>query len=329
MAVYTDITEPQLAEFLDRYEIGALSSYKGIAEGVENSNFLLRTTDGIYILTLYEKRVNRGDLPFFVGLMEHLAERGLSCPLPVHDKAGQSLGELAGRPAAIFTFLEGMWTRRPGAEHCRAVGTAMAQLHESARSFPLTRANGLSLSDWRPLFEACDGRADEVQNGLGREISAELDTLEAAWPDDLPKGIIHADLFPDNVFFLSGRLSGLIDFYFACNDLLAYDIAITLGAWCFEADGSYNVTKGRALLEGYAAVRPLEQAEYEALPMLCRGASMRFLLTRLYDWLNVPDDSFVTKKDPREYLKRLRFHRSVRDAAEYGLERAQVTVQSK
>ncbi|MEX6508093.1 homoserine kinase [Jiella sp. M17.18] len=325
MAVYTDVSEPQLSAFLAGYDLGDLKSYKGIAEGVENSNFVLKTGEATYILTLYEKRVNRGDLPFFVGLMEHLAEGGLSCPLPVRDRAGETLGELAGRPAAIFTFLEGMWTRRPGAEHCRAVGAEMARMHAIAGSFALTRRNGLALSDWRPLFDSCGGRADAVEPGLGAEIAAELDFLEANWPADLPAGVIHADLFPDNVFFLAGELSGLIDFYFACNDLLAYDLAIGLCAWCFEPDGSYNVTKGRALVEGYAGVRPLTEAEIEAFPVLCRGASIRFLLTRLYDWLTVPDDSFVTKKDPREYLKKLRFHRGIAAAAQYGFDIARAT----
>ncbi|NDV85960.1 homoserine kinase [Aurantimonas aggregata] len=325
MAVYTDISEIQLADFLTDYGLGALLSYKGIAEGVENSNFLLRTEAGTFILTLYEKRVNRDDLPFFVGLMEHLAERGISCPLPVHTKAGEALGELAGRPGAIFTFLEGMWTRRPTADHCRAVGRAMAGMHAAAGDFGLRRENGLSLGEWRPLFESCGDRVDEIEPGLAAAIDEELAFLEANWPADLPDGIIHADLFPDNVFFLAGELSGLIDFYFACNDLLAYDLAIGLCAWCFEADGSFNVTKGRGLIEGYASVRPLSAAEVAALPILCRGASMRFMLTRLYDWLNVPEGSFVTKKDPREYLRKLRFHRAVASAAEYGFDIDRVT----
>ncbi|WP_102959897.1 homoserine kinase [Mangrovicella endophytica] len=320
MAVYTDVAEPQLAEFLSAYDLGRLLSYKGIAEGVENSNFLLRAEGGTFILTLYEKRVNRSDLPFFIGLMEHLAGRGLSCPLPVRTKAGEALGELAGRPAALFTFLEGMWTRRPGAEHCRQVGTALAHLHAAAADFPLTRRNGLSLPDWRPLFDLCRARADEVEAGLAAEINAELGFLEANWPASLPTGVIHADLFPDNVFFLGGELSGLIDFYFACNDILAYDLVIGLTAWCFEPDGSYNVTKGRGMIEAYRAVRPLMEAEVAALPILARGASIRFLLTRLYDWLTVPDDSFVTKKDPREYLRKLRFHRHAKSAADYGLD---------
>ncbi|MEO9786655.1 MAG: homoserine kinase [Aurantimonas coralicida] len=325
MAVYTDVSEPQLAEFIGAYDIGELLSYKGIAEGVENSNFLLRTTAGTYILTLYEKRVNRSDLPFFVGLMEHLAERGLSCPLPVHTRAGESLGELSGRPAAIFTFLEGMWTRRPAPQHCRAVGAALAGMHGKAADFPLHRRNGLAVADWRPLFESCGDRVDGIEAGLAAEIGAELDFVEANWPADLPKGVIHADLFPDNVFFLSGELSGLIDFYFACNDLLAYDLAIAVCAWCFEQDGSFNITKGRALIGGYASVRPLSAAELAALPVLCRGAALRFLLARLYDWLTVPDDSFVTKKDPMEYLGKLRFHRSVKSVSDYGYDDERVT----
>ncbi|RFC64302.1 homoserine kinase [Fulvimarina endophytica] len=318
MAVYTEVGETELFEFMAGYDIGQVLSYKGIAEGVENSNFLLRTTGGTFILTLYEKRVNAGDLPYFLGLMQYLAGHGLSCPLPVTRRDGETLGELAGRPAAIFTFLEGMGARRPMPAHCRAVGEAMARLHAIGQGFPMHRANGLSMPTWRPLFQSCPDRVDTVEAGLSREILSELDHLEARWPTGLPAGVIHADLFTDNVFFLAGDLSGIIDFYFACNDLLAYDIAITLCAWCFEPDGSFNLTKGAALLSGYQSVRPLEEAEVAALPLLCRGAAMRFLLTRLYDWLTVPDGSFVTKKDPREYLRKLRFHRTVASAGEYG-----------
>ena len=319
MAVYTDVSEPELAAFLAPYGLGALLSYKGIAEGVENSNFLVRTETGTFILTLYEKRVDRNDLPFFIGLMEHLAARGLSCPLPVETKTGERLGELAGRPAAVFTFLEGMWTRRPNAGQCREVGAALAGMHKNAADFALPRPNALSVGAWRPLAEACGPDADEVEPGLAAEIARDLDQLEADWPTHLPTGVIHADLFQDNVFFLGGKLSGLIDFYFACNDILAYDLAICLCAWCFEQDGAFNVTKGKAMIEGYQAVRPLSADEIAALPVLAKGAAMRFLLTRLYDWLNVPDDSFVTKKDPREYLRKLRFHRGVASAADYGL----------
>ena len=319
MAVYTDVGEAELSAFLARYDLGALLSYKGIAEGVENSNFLVRTEAGTFILTLYEKRVNRDDLPFFIGLMEHLAAEGLSCPLPVPPREGEVLGELAGRPGALFTFLEGMWTRRPNAEQCREVGAALAGMHKATQGFALRRPNALSVESWRPLFEGCGPRADDVEPGLSDEILRELGVLEAAWPSDLPTGVLHADLFPDNVFFLQGRLSGLIDFYFACNDILAYDLAICLCAWCFEQDGAFNVTKGRAMIEGYRAVRPLSPDELGALPILARGAAMRFLLTRLYDWIHIPETSFVTKKDPREYLRKSRFHRQVQSVAEYGV----------
>lgn len=319
MAVYTDITEAELREFLEPYDLGELLSYRGIAEGVENSNFLLHTSNGHYILTLYEKRVERNDLPFFLGLMEHLAQKGLNCPLPVHRRDGVVLGEVAGRPAAVITFLEGMWPRRPTAQHCRAVGAAAAQLHLAGRDFTHSRKNALSVDGWRPLWNQSAGRADEVEAGLAAEVEADLSLMEDGWPEALPSGVIHADLFPDNVFFLGDTLSGVIDFYFACNDLFAYDVAACLNAWCFERDGSFNATKGMAWLSGYESVRPLTQAEADALPLLAHGAALRFFLTRLYDWLNVPDGAMVVKKDPMEYLRYMRFHRKVGSASEYGL----------
>jgi homoserine kinase type II len=319
MAVYTDVSDDQLADFIAGYDLGRLVSCKGIAEGVENSNFLLRTTAGTFILTLYEKRVNPADLPFFLGLMDHLAARGITCPQPVRARSGEALGTLAGRPATIVTFLDGMWAKRPGVSHCGAVGAALADLHDAGRDFALTRTNALSLPSWRPLFEQSRARADEVMPGLAAETEADLAALEAGWPSGLPAGVIHADLFNDNVFFLDGRLSGLIDFYFACNDFLAYDLAICLNAWCFEPDFSFNLTKGRALLAGYTRRRPLGRDEAAALPVLARGSAMRFMLTRLHDWLTTPPDALVTKKDPLEYLRKMRFHRQVTDAAGYGM----------
>ena len=319
MAVYTDITEDDLKRFLSQYDVGELTSYKGIAEGVENSNFLLHTTPDPLILTLYEKRVEKSDLPFFLGLMQHLAARGLSCPLPLPRKDGALLGELSARPAALISFLEGMWLRKPQAKHCREVGRALAELHLAGEGFSLTRPNALSLDGWTLLWQKSADRADEVEKGLQDEVSSELDFLSAHWPRDLPAGVIHADLFQDNVFFLGDRLSGLIDFYFACNDLLAYDVSICLNAWCFEKDGAYNITKGMALLEGYRAVRPLSDEEMAALPVLSRGSALRFFLTRLYDWLTTPAGALVVKKDPLEYLRKLRFHRQISSVAEYGL----------
>ncbi|BBE72233.1 homoserine kinase [Oharaeibacter diazotrophicus] len=319
MAVYTEITDDDLAGFLAGYDLGRALSCKGIAEGVENSNYLLRTERGTFILTLYEKRTREEDLPFFLGLMQHLAARGITCPQPVKARDGGALGRIAGRPATIVTFLDGVWVKRPGVSHCRQVGEALAALHDAGADFAIPRANALTVGDWRPLFELSKPRADEVLPGLAAEIEAELDHLEAHWPRDLPRGVIHADLFCDNVFFLGGQLSGLIDFYFACNDFLAYDLAICLNAWCFEPDHAFNATKGRAMLSGYLAKRPLSEAETAALPLLARGSAMRFLLTRLYDWLTTPEGALVKKKDPLEYLRKLRFHRGVASIAAYGL----------
>ncbi len=320
MAVYTDVAAEEVAAFLSAYDLGDLLAYKGIAEGVENSNFLLHTSRGYFILTLYEKRVAANDLPFFLGLMEHLAARGLTCPQPVKNRKGETLGRLAGRPAAIVTFLDGMWIRRPTATHCAGLGHALAELHLAGADFGMKRANALSVQGWRALYETAKPRADGVQAGLHAAIAAELDVLEKSWPRDLPQGVIHADLFPDNVFFLGDQLSGLIDFYFACTDTLAYDVAICLNAWCFELDHSYNVTKGRALLQAYATKRKLSAAERAALPLLARGAATRFLLTRLVDWLEVPAGALVRPKDPLEYHRKLRFHQAVTSVRDYGID---------
>ncbi len=321
MAVYTEVSDEPLNAFLALYDLGEVVSFKGIAEGVENSNFLLRTTRGQFILTLYEKRVDAADLPFFVGLMEHLSERGVTCPQPVRNRAGAALGTLAGRPAAIVTFLDGIWIRRPNVRHCGELGEAMARMHLAGSDFPLRRANALSLAGWPPLFHAAEERADSVAPRLREESAAELAFLEARWPSGLPSGVIHADLFNDNVFFLGERLSGLIDFYFACNDAFAYDLAICLSAWCFELDNSFNVSKGQSLITAYQRVRRLEEAEVAALPLLARGAALRFMLTRLVDWLNVPPGAKVAPKNPLEYRDKLRFHQRVKSAGDYGLMR--------
>jgi homoserine kinase type II len=322
MAVYTDVAVEDLDRFLADYDVGKLMSYKGIAEGVENSNFLVHAGSANYILTLYEKRVAAIDLPFFLGLMEHLAAKGLTCPQPVKNKHGKMLGQLAGRPAALVTFLEGMWLRRPAPPNCAAVGEALAKLHLAGADFKMQRKNALSVESWRGLYEQAKSGSDKVHFGLGKEIAAEVDALEKSWPRGLPQGVIHADLFPDNVFFLGGELSGLIDFYFACTDTLAYDIAICLNAWCFEADHSYNVTKGRALLKAYDKVRTLSNEERAALPVLARGAALRFLLTRLVDWLAVTPGALVKPKDPLEYFRKLRFHQAVKSASDYGFDGA-------
>lgn len=319
MAVYTEVSDEDLTAFLGQYDLGEVTSFKGIAEGVENSNFLLRMTSGSYILTLYEKRVRREDLPYFVGLMEHLSSKGIDCPVPLHGRDGDNLRELCGRPAAIVTFLDGLSPRRIQPNQCRLLGEAMAHMHLAGSSFDMQRANNLSLPGWRPLFESSAAHAGDVQAGLAEALDQELTFLESQWPHGLPSGVIHADLFPDNVFFLGDRLSGIIDFYFACNDFFAYDLAICLNAWCFEPDGAFNVTKARLMLQAYRKVRPFSEAELAALPLLARGSAVRFLLTRLYDWLHHPAGAMVEPKNPLEYWKKLRFHQKVQSPGDYGL----------
>jgi homoserine kinase type II len=319
MAVYTEVPDNELRAFMGQYEIGEVMACKGIAEGVENSNYLLHTTQGSYILTLYEKRVKREDLPFFLGLMQHLAAKGLNCPTPLNGKDGTALRELCGRPAAICSFLEGMWPRRPNERHCQLLGAALADLHVKGRDFAMQRPNNLSLSGWQELAAKTAARADEVEAGLAKLIADEVRYLESHWPRGLEIGTIHADLFPDNVFFLGDKLSGLIDFYFACTDFLAYDLAVCINAWCFEGDGSFNVTKAQKMVRGYDSHRKIPEAEIAALPILARGSALRFLLTRLYDWLNHPPGAFVQPKDPLEYRRKLSFHRQCKTASAYGI----------
>ncbi|MFO1072745.1 MAG: homoserine kinase [Geminicoccaceae bacterium] len=319
MAVYTDVPAEALAGFLEAYDLGRATELRGITEGVENSNFLLATERDRFILTIYEKRVDAADLPFFLGLMEHLARHGLPCPLPVHGRDGQALRRLMDKPAALVSFLAGSWPRRTTVEHAGAVGEALAALHLAGADFPLTRVNALSFAGWHALFEGCRGKADQVEPGLEAEIAQELAALAREWPEHLPRGVIHADLFPDNVFFAGSQVTGIIDFYFACNDLLAYDLAICLNAWCFEPDGSFNLTKAQALLQGYRRRRPLAPEELQALPVLARGSALRFLMTRLYDWLHQVEGALVKPKDPREYLMKLRFHRGLAGPEAYGL----------
>lgn len=319
MAVYTEVPDHELAAFLDRYDIGNAQTFKGIAEGVENSNYLLGTDRGQFILTLYEKRVKREDLPFFLGLMDHLAQRGFPCPVPVHDRSGHALQTLCGRPAALITFLNGIWPKRIEPFHCLELGRTMAMMHALGADFEGRRENDLIVPVLTPLLERCAAAADAIEPGLETAIRAEHAALVDLWPTNLPEGVIHADLFPDNVFFLGKGLSGVIDFYFACNGFLAYDLAVAINAWCFEQAREFNVTKAAALLQAYTAARPLTEAERHALPVLCRGAALRFFLTRLYDWSNTPDSAFVQRKDPAEYLHRLRFHQQAAGPGDYGL----------
>ena len=320
MAVYTHLSDEEIGKFLTEYDIGQLLNFSEIAEGVENSNFLLTTSINKYILTLYEKRVDPLDLPFFLKLLSHLGSAGLSCPLPVEGKDGKALRTLGGKPAAIVTYLQGSWPRQTTLDQCKALGSTMAMMHEFGKSFQGVRKNALTLTAWRPLLDSCRLPEREVYINLFNELNRELNWLEANWPKSLPSGIIHADLFPDNVFFKDNNLSGVIDFYFACNDFLAYDIAVCINAWCFDENEIFDFKKSSCILSAYNEMRTLSKEEMASLPVLIRGSAIRFLLTRLYDWLNHPEDALVKPKNPMSYLKKLRFHQQVNDASGYGAE---------
>jgi len=318
MAVYTDIDDTALNALLADYDLGPPLAFKGIAEGVENSNFLLETPKGRFILTVFERRAKPEDLPFFLELMSHLAEKGFPAPRPVAARDGQALRTVQGKPAVIVTYLQGMSPRRPDANHCRKLGAGLARLHRALDDFRMRRPNDLSISAWPGIWEGRASAADALSPGLASQVAGDLEALENDWPKTLPGGSIHGDLFPDNTFFLEGELSGVIDFYFACTDFLAYDIAVCLNAWAFERRGEYNLTKGRALIAGYESVRRLEPKERSALPVLCRGAAMRFFLTRLADLASTPKDALVKPHNPLDYAERLGFHRQAKGPGDYG-----------
>jgi len=318
MAVYTDITDDELAQLLADFDLGEAVSFKGIAEGVSNSNFLLETETGRFILTVYEQRTNEDELPFFIGLMRWLAQHGYPCATPMNDRAGEALKRIRGKPCAIVSFLPGLSVRRPGVAHCRQAGEGLARLHLAVEGFPLRRANDLGQAAWAAMFAPLGEAAETLKPGLKAVIEADLARFETSWPQGLPTGVIHADFFPDNVFFHGPEFAGAIDFYFACNDAFAYDIAVALNAWCFEPDGSFNVTAARALVSGYEAHRPLSDAERMALPVLAHGAAMRFFLTRLHDWGETPAGALVRPHDPLEYERKLAVHRAAPDLVLFG-----------
>ncbi|MES1202639.1 MAG: homoserine kinase [Pseudomonadota bacterium] len=317
MAVYTDLTDEELSALLALYDLGRPLSFKGIAEGVENSNFLLETETGRFILTIYEKRVARADLPFFMGLMEHLADRGFPAPRPMHTREGAALSETRGKACAIVTFLNGLSPKKPSVAQCRAAGEALARMHKALEDFSGARGNALGHDAWAPLIAPRLALAEELRPGLRDAVSADLRVV-SAWPRSLPLGVIHADLFPDNMLFMGDRIGGAIDFYFACTDFLAYDLAVCLNSWCFEPRGAFNLTKGKAMIAGYAKVRALTAEERDALPRLARGAALRFFATRLHDWTETPAGALVKPKDPLEYADKLEFHRRAKSAADYG-----------
>ena len=326
MAVYTQLTNEQIAEHLEQcYAVGALDFAVGIAQGVENTNYLVVTKNAggaeeKHILTLYEKRVNAADLPFFLELLQHVALRGVACPRPITRRDGQLFGECAGKQASLVSFLNGKSRTIIKNPHAASVGHVLGQLHHAAQDFSKHRANALSLEGWRTLSAKITGRLDEIQPGLELLVKDELAFLQQHFMvDALPRGVIHADLFPDNVFFEGDAVSGIIDFYFACTDALAYDVAITLNAWVFEPRGEFSPTKSKLLLDAYQKQRALNAAEIAAFPVLLRGAALRFLLTRAHDWLHRDPNALVRPHDPLEYAAKLRFHQAVKHVSEYGI----------
>lgn len=309
MAVYTQVSTEEMIAFLHRYDHGTLISAKGIAEGVENSNYLIETTGGRFILTLYEKRVNVEELPFFCALTDHLASKGLNIPRMLRDRRGEQLQTLAGRPACLIEFLTGVSVTHPTPAQARAAGGALGDMHRALADFRQSRPNSLDLPGWQALADRCGGDLDRIMPGLGDRVGRELAWLDAHWPRHLPTSVIHADLFPDNVLMLGDEVSGVIDFYFACTDIRAWDVAVTHAAWCFENDGTgYHAELGRSLITGYDKQFGLSIEERLAFPILARGACLRFLLTRAFDWINTPADAMVTRKDPIAFLRRLDFY---------------------
>ncbi|MGZ3266930.1 MAG: homoserine kinase [Croceibacterium sp.] len=308
MAVYTHLTADDLAGLIAEYDVGGLVSAKGIAEGVSDSNWLVETTGGRFILTMYEHRVDAADLPFFLGLLDHLSSKGSPVPRTIHDRAGAAFRTIHGKAVALIEFLPGVSIDTPRPAQARAVGEALAGIHLAAADFAQERKNTMGLAAWRKLLDDCGARLAEIDPSLPDLVAGELAFLEANWPSGLPRSVIHADLFPDNVLMLGNRVSGLIDFYFACTDIMAYDLAVTHAAWCFAADGRFRPAIGDALVEGYNAGRPLPPEAWAALPVLARGAAMRFLASRVYDWLHTPADALVTRKDPMVFAQRLSFY---------------------
>ena len=325
MAVYTQLGAEALARLIDAFDVGTLVSAKGIAEGVSNSNWLIDTsgregcatqtgTQTRFILTMYESRTEVADLPFFLGLLDHLADKGNPVPRTIHDRQGASYRMIdtanGPRAVALIEFLPGVSVSTPTPDQAHAVGRALAGLHLAVADFPQTRANTMSLAAWGTLLADCGAAGlAAIDPTLGARVAGELAFLRANWPAGLPTSVIHADLFPDNVLMLGHRVTGLIDFYFACADITAYDVAVTHAAWCFSADGRvFDPDISTALLAGYEAVRPLSAAERASLPVLARGAAMRFLATRAYDWINTPPDALVTPKDPMAFARRLAFY---------------------
>jgi homoserine kinase type II len=318
MAVYTHITDEKISALLQRLGVGSLVSSEGITEGVENTNYLLNTSTGRYILTVIEKRANPEELPFYIGYMEHLKKRGIPCPAVLHDGEGRNVFTLEGKPALVSEFLQGAWPREIYAHHCQAAGETLAAMHRAGRDFSMKRKNSVGLAAWEALIQACAEKADTVEPGLYKFLTQELSYLHDNWPKYLPRGMVHADFFPDNVFFTDEKLTGVIDFYFSCTETLAYDLMLAMNPWCFDWKGDLDTGRSHAFLANYHKGRPLAKNELKSLPFFGRAAAMRIIATRLYDWLHPVEGALVRAKDPMEHVKILRFHQQVASLDDYG-----------
>ena len=320
MAVYTKLSENNLKDFFSKYNLGKLLKFKGIQEGIENSNYFVKTDSGKFILTVYEKRVEEKDLPFFMGLMKNIFNENFPSPEPIINKNGNYITEIFGKKAAVVSFLEGTPKKNLTPGNCHEVGIYTAKLHTITKNLNIKRTNRLSVNSWRLIYRKIQRGCSKIYPDLTKIIERNLEVIEDQWPKNIPRGIIHADLFPDNIFFKGSKLTGIIDFYFSCYDFYALEIAICLNALCFEGKNenlSFNVTKAKKFIDGYSSIRKLTEEEKESLKILCHGAAMRFLLTRVFDYLNLTEDALVKIKDPVEYLKRLEFHNSVKNYQDY------------
>lgn len=314
MAVYTHLSAKALAELIAEYDVGALVSAKGIAEGVSNSNWLVETTgrDGNgarFILTMYERRIDLVDLPFFLDLLDHLSAAGAPVPRTIHDRSGSSYRRIDDKAVALIEFLPGVSVDHPTPAQARAVGAALAQTHLAASDFGRSRSNALDLSTNVRKLQDCGAAALATIDPALPAYTALGEALLRQWPADLPQSVIHSDLFPDNVLMLGERVTGMIDFYFACTDAMASDLAVTHAAWSFERGGAtYRPEIGTALIAGYQSVRPLQADERDALPLLAQGACLRFVTSRAEDWIDTPSDAHVTRKDPMDFARRCDFY---------------------
>ena len=320
MAVYTKLSENQLKDFFSKYNLGRLLNYKEIKEGIENTNYFIKTENGKFILTLYEKRVEERDLPFFISLMRNLFDKNFPSPEPIINKNGNYISEISGKKAAVVSFLHGNAKKNLNPENCYNVGVNTAKLHLITKDLTGKRQNKLSINSWRKIYNKVKKDCSKIHSNLPNIIEKNLDVIEKNWPKNIPSGIIHADLFPDNIFFEGSKLTGFIDYYFSCNDFYAFEIAICLNALCFEGKNenlSFNVTKAKKFIDGYSSIRKLSDNEKNSLKILCQGAAIRFLLTRVFDYLNLVEGAIVKIKDPVEYLKRLEFHNSVKNYKDY------------